>query len=226
MRITALAFLLCVASVSEAAQMPLAVLPGGAVVYKPIQSIRERKFEDLVQQKTDFSCGAAALATILRQAYWLDVNEEQVIEGMLEHSDQNLVRVQGFSMLDMKRYVESIGMRARGYRVATQTLSEIKIPVVVLMDIRGYKHFVVLQRVQKDWVYIGDPVLGHKRYKVDDFVKGWNGIIFAVIGQGYDKTNALLDPPMPLTAKNRINAFAPVQDAELLDFGFIRSDFF
>jgi predicted double-glycine peptidase len=226
MRVIALAFLLCVASVSEAAQMPLSVLPGGAVVYKPIQSIRERKFADLVQQKTDFSCGAAALATILRQAYWLDVNEEQIIEGMLAHSDQDLVRVQGFSMLDMKRYVESIGMRARGYRVAPQTLSDIRIPVVVLLDIRGYKHFVVMQRVHKGWVYIGDPVLGHKRYKVDDFVKGWNGIIFAVIGQGYDKANALLDPPMPLTAKNRINAFTPVRDAELMDFGFIQSDFF
>ncbi|MEO6680940.1 MAG: C39 family peptidase [Pseudomonas sp.] len=226
MRIIALAILLCVASVIEAAQMPLAVLPGGAVVYKPIQSVRERKFSDLVQQKTDFSCGAAALATVLRQAYWLDVNEEQIIEGMLSHSDQDLVRVQGFSMLDMKHYVESIGMRARGYRVATETLSEIKIPVVVLMDIRGYKHFVVMQRVDKGWVYIGDPVLGHKRYKVDDFVKGWNGIIFAVIGQGYDKGNALLEPPMPLTAKNRINMFSPVQDAELMDFGFIQSDFF
>lgn len=226
MRIFALACLLCVSSAIEAAQLPLSVLPGGGLVYKPIQSVRERKFEDLVQQKTDFSCGAASLATILRQAYWLDVDEEQVIEGMLAHSDQDLVRVQGFSMLDMKRYVESLGMRARGYRVAQETLSDIRIPVVVLMDIRGYKHFVVMQRVHQGWVYIGDPVLGHKRYKVEDFVKGWNGIIFAVIGQGYDKTNALLDPPMPLTARNRINAFSPVQDAELMDFGFIQSDFF
>lgn len=226
MRMIALAFLLCMASYSEAAQMPLSVLPGGAVIYKPIQSIRERKFADLVQQKTDFSCGAAALATILRQAYWLDVNEEQIIEGMLAHANQDLVRVQGFSMLDMKRYVESLGMRARGYRVAADTLNSVRIPVVVLMDIRGYKHFVVLQRVDKGWVYIGDPVLGHKRYKVDDFIKGWNGIIFAVIGQGYDKANALLDPPLPLTAKGRVNSFTPVKDAELMDFGFIRSDFF
>ncbi|HHJ1299219.1 C39 family peptidase [Pseudomonas sp. P1B16] len=226
MRIIALALLLCLASVSEAAQMPLSVLPGGAVVFKPIQSIRERKFADLVQQKTDFSCGAAALATILRQAYWLDVDEQHIIEGMLAHADQDLVRTQGFSMLDMKRYVESLGMRARGYRVAPETLTSIRIPVVVLMDIRGYKHFVVMQKVDKGWVYIGDPVLGHKRFKVDDFVKGWNGIIFAVIGQGYDKNNVLLDPPLPLTAKGRVNNFAPVQDAELMDFGFIKSDFF
>lgn len=159
--------------------------------------------------KTDFSCGAAALATILRQAYWLDVDEHQIIEGMLAHADQDLVRTQGFSMLDMKRYVESLGMRARGYRVAPETLHSVRIPVVVLMDVRGYKHFVVMQKVDKGWVYIGDPVLGHKRYKVDDFLKGWNGIIFAVIGQGYDKNNILLDPPLPLTAKGRVNNFTP-----------------
>ncbi|ROL70604.1 C39 family peptidase [Pseudomonas vranovensis] len=226
MRVIALAFLLCLSSISEAAQLPLSVLPGGAVVFKPIQSVRERKFADLVQQKTDFSCGAAALATILRQAYWLDVNEEQIIEGMLAHSDHDVVRVQGFSMLDMKRYVESLGMRARGYRVQLDALQSVRIPVVVLMDVRGYKHFVVMQKVHNGWVYIGDPVLGHKRYKIEDFVKGWNGILFAVIGRGYDKANALLDPPLPLTAKNRINTFTPVQDAELMDFGFIQSDFF
>lgn len=226
MRIFALAFLVFLAGLSEAGQMPLSVLPGGAVVFKPVQSMRERKFADLVQQKTDFSCGAASLATVLRQAYWLDVTEAQIIEGMLAHADQNLVRVQGFSMLDMKRYVESIGMRARGYRVTPETLTSVAIPVIVLMDIRGYKHFVVMQKAEKDWVYIGDPVLGHRRFKFDDFVKGWNGIIFAVIGQGYDKTNVLRDPPLPLTAKNRINTFSPVRDTELMDFGFIQSDFF
>lgn len=226
MRIALLAALLFLASLAEAAQMPIAALPGGNVIYKPIQSIRERRFADLVQQKTDFSCGAAALATVLKQAYWLDVDEEHIIDGMLAHVDQQVVKTQGFSMLDMKKYVESIGMRARGYRIPPESLQSVTIPVVVLMDIRGYKHFVVLQRTEKDWVYIGDPVLGHKRYKFDDFVKGWNGIIFAVIGPGYDKANALLDPPQPLTAKNKINGFSPVDDAQLMDFGFIQSDFF
>jgi len=69
-------------------------------------------------------------------------------------------------------------------------------------------------------------VLGHKRYTNADFQKGWNGIIFAIIGPGYDKSNALLDPPAPLTAKNKLDTFHPVKDAELMDFGFIQSDFF
>jgi Predicted double-glycine peptidase len=194
MRIVALSLLFCLTGMSQAAQMPIAAMPGGNLVFKHVQSIRERRFADIVEQKTDFSCGAAALATILRQAYWLDVNEDQIIKGMLQNADQDLVRTQGFSMLDMKRYVESIGMRARGYRIPAQSLESVNIPVVVLLDIRGYKHFVVLQRTQKDWVYIGDPVLGHKRYSHEDFLKGWNGIVFAIIGPGYDKTNALLTP--------------------------------
>nr|BFD42159.1 C39 family peptidase [Pseudomonas sp. FFPRI_1] len=226
MRTAIIILLLSLCGPVHAAQMAVAGLPGGGLIFKQVQSVRERKFSDIVEQKTDFSCGAAALATILRQAYWLDVNEEQVIKGMLMNSDQKLVQTQGFSMLDMKRYAESIGMRARGYRIPPEKLEAVTIPVVVLMEIRGYKHFVVMQRAQKDWVYIGDPVLGHKRYTHEDFVKGWNGIVFAIIGPGYDKANALLDPPAPLTAKNKLDTFYPVKDAELMDFGFIQSDFF
>lgn len=226
MRTAILSLLLCLCVPVEAAQMAVAGLPGGNLIFKQVQSVRERKFSDIVEQKTDFSCAAAALATVLRQAYWLDVDEEHVIKGMLVNSDQNLVRTQGFSMLDMKRYVESIGMRARGYRIPHDKLEAVTIPVVVLMEIRGYKHFVVMQRAQKGWVYIGDPVLGHKRYSHEDFVKGWNGIVFAIIGPGYDKANALLDPPAPLTAKNKLDGFYPVKDTDLMDFGFIQSDFF
>ncbi|MFP3408645.1 peptidase C39, partial [Pseudomonas sp. SIMBA_065] len=54
----------------------------------------------------------------------------------------------------------------------------------------------------------------------------WNGIVFAIVGPGYDKTNALRSPPVPLTAKNKLDTFNPVRDAELMDFGFIQSDFF
>lgn len=225
MRLVALLLLSALTGPTWAGQVAI-VMPGGGLIYKQVESIRERKFSNLVEQKTDFSCGAASLATILRQAYWMDVDEEHVIKGMLVNADQDLVRTQGFSMLDMKRYLESIGMRARGYRIAPQTLVTVKIPVVVLLEIRGYKHFVVMQRADSEWVYVGDPVLGNKRYSHNDFVKGWNGIVFAVLGEGYDKGNALLTPPLPLTAKNQLNEFAPVRDSELMDFGFIQSDFF
>ncbi|UVE19519.1 C39 family peptidase [Pseudomonas sp. LS44] len=218
--------LLCLPLLANAAQLPLAVLPGGALAFKPVESFRERRFSNLVEQKTDFSCGAASLATILYQAYRLDVDENTVIQGMLSQADHELVRSQGFSMLDMKRYVEGIGLRARGYRIPAEELNQLKVPAIVLLDVRGYKHFVVLQRTTRQWAYIGDPVLGHKRYSLEDFERGWNGIVFAVIGQGYDRANVLLAPPEPLTARHQLDRFRPVKDAELMEFGFLQSDFF
>lgn len=219
--------LLMGAGSSLATPKPLAILPGGALVFKPIQSMRERRFANLVQQRTDFSCGAAAMATLLNEAYGWELDEEQVIEGMLAEADPQLVRQMGFSMLDMKRYAESLGLRARGYRLQPQQLAQVKVPSVVLLDVRGYKHFVVMQVTTDDWVYVGDPVLGHRKMPLEEFARGWNGIVFAVIGPGYDRENALLNPPEPLTARqHRLDRFNPVKDAELMEFGFLQSDFF
>jgi predicted double-glycine peptidase len=229
LRFLALLLVLSVAPLAfpvYAATVPFAVLPGGALTYKPIVSMRERRFLNLVEQKTDFSCGAAAMASILNEAYGLNLNEEAVIQGMLAEADSELVRSQGFSMLDMKRYATTLGFRARGYRLEAKTLESIKVPTIVLINSRGYKHFVVLLRSADGWVYVGDPVLGHNKISLNEFEKSWNGIVFAVIGSSYNRNNALLRPPEPLTAKHRLNSFSPVNDAELMEFGFIQSDFF
>lgn len=210
----------------QAAQKPFAVLPGGGLVFKAVESMRERRFTNLVQQQTDFSCGAAAMATLLNEAYGRDFSEEKVIQGMLAGADVQQVQSMGFSMLDMKRYAETLGLRARGYRLQPAQLSEVKIPSIVLIDVRGYRHFVVMQASNDGWVYIGDPVLGHKKLTLDQFAQGWNGILFALIGPGYDRDNALLTPPEPLTARHRLDRFSPVKDAELMEFGFLQSDFF
>ena len=81
MRLVAVLLLLALTGPTWAGQVAI-VMPGGGLMYKKVESIRERKFANLVEQKTDFSCGAAALATILRQAYWMDVDEDHIIKGM------------------------------------------------------------------------------------------------------------------------------------------------
>ncbi|PRB82238.1 C39 family peptidase [Pseudomonas sp. MYb185] len=209
-----------------AAPKPFAVMPGGGLVFKPVESMRERRFVNLVQQRTDFSCGAAAMATLLNEAYGWRFSEEDVIQGMLAGADVQQVHSMGFSMLDMKRYAESLGLRARGYRLQPTQLAEVKVPSIVLLDVRGYKHFVVMQVSNEGWVYIGDPVLGHKKLTLEEFAQGWNGIVFALIGPGYNRENALLTPPEPLTASHRLDRFSPVKDADLMEFGFLQSDFF
>jgi len=217
--------LLCLGA-PQAANKPFAVLPGMGLVFKAVESMRERRFANLVEQRTDFSCGAAALATLFNEAYGWDFTEEQVIQGMLAGADAEQVKTMGFSMLDMKRYAAELGLRARGYRLLPVQLAEVKIPSIVLMDVRGYKHFVVMQVSSDGWVYIGDPVLGHRKIALREFAEPWNGIVLALIGPGYNRQNSLLQPPEPLTASRRLDRFSPVEDADLMEFGFLQSDFF
>ncbi|SFT60006.1 C39 family peptidase [Halomonas saccharevitans] len=212
---------------AQAASVRLGNVMSGTVIQKDVQSIRERRFENLVEQRTDFSCGAASLATILKYAYGQpSVTEESVLAGMLEVSDPEVVRERGFSLLDLKSYVETLGYRGRGYEVAPQTLDEVSIPVIVLLDLEGYKHFVVMKKASGDRVYVGDPALGNRVMSRDEFMASWNSIIFAIVGEGFDRNTALLDPRQPLTAHRMQDVFAPVPRQNLLDFGFRHADLF
>lgn len=200
------------------------ILPGGAMIHKNVISMRERRYLNMVPQKTDFSCGAAALATIMKYAYGRDVTEDDVIEGMLKVSDHDVVRRQGFSLLDIKNYVETIGLRGRGYQIGLEQLPEARIPMIALLDLRGYKHFVVISKTVGDKVYIADPALGNRIVDINQFSNEWNGLMFAVTGKGFERDTVLFTPPEPLTARNKVNTFNPLTDAELLDFGFIHAD--
>lgn len=203
------------------------VLPNGALYSGPVESMHEGRFRNMVRQHTDYSCGAAALATILRYAYHLNVDETQVIQGMMGVADTELVRQRGFSMLDIKHYVESLGMRGRGYRVDEARLRSLRVPGLVLMDIRGFRHFVVLKQVRGDTVELADPMLGNRQMSVTDFVKTWpSRAIFVVIGNDFDRNTALLQPTRQPSARALFARQGPITDAELIDFGFTHADLF
>lgn len=202
------------------------VIPGIGVTHKLVQSMRARKFQDLVKQETDFSCAAASLATILKYAYNLNVTEQDMLEGLFAVSNPDTVRRQGFSLLNVKHYLEKVGFRGRGYQLKPDTLEQLRIPTIVLLDIAGYKHFVVLKKVKNNRAYIADPALGNKVLEKEEFLGNWNGVVFAVIGGGLNRNSVLISPPEPLTARNLGNMRAPLTDIELLDFGFTHAELF
>ncbi|WP_082823494.1 MULTISPECIES: C39 family peptidase [unclassified Rhodanobacter] len=203
------------------------VLPNGVLYHAPVLSMQEGRYLNMVRQHTDYSCGAAALATILRYAYHLDVDETQVIQGMMGVADQDLVRQRGFSMLDIKHYVESLGMRGRGYRVDEARLHTLRVPGLVLMDVRGFRHFVVLKQVRGGVAELADPMLGNRQMALADFIKTWpSHAVFVVIGNDFDRNTALLQPTRKPSARELFARQGPITDAELLDFGFTHADLF
>lgn len=223
-----LILVLMLASTSEASDIRFNnIFPGAGIVSKNVVSMREQRYVNMVKQNTDFSCGAASLATILKYAYGRDVGEEEVLRGLLEVSNPEVVRRKGFSLLDLKRYTKSLGMRGRGYKVKPSTLKRLKIPVIVLIDIRGYKHFVVFKTLRDNKVYLADPALGNKIIPFDDFLKIWKDkVVFVLIGKDFDRNTVLLNPPEPLSARSLASAHVPPSNSELLGFGFTHADLF
>jgi hypothetical protein len=157
--------------------------PHGTVFRKSVKSLKELRYEGIVRQKMDFSCGSAALATILKYFYGRDITEEEIVEEILKHSDREKVMAKGFSLLDLKRYADSKGFKAEGYKVGLEQLPKIKIPTIVLVDVNGYEHFVVLKGVRRQRVFLADPMYGKRVVSLREFSESWNEIVFAVFGK-------------------------------------------
>ncbi|TXS89797.1 C39 family peptidase [Parahaliea aestuarii] len=150
------------------------------VLNVPVTSFQEQKFARVVPQAFDFSCGSAAVATLLTFHFEQPVTEHAIFVDMYESGDKELIRAKGFSLLDMKRYLERQGYRADGFRVSLDKLQEVGVPAIALIDTSGYSHFVVLKAIDSEYVVIGDSALGMRAMPRTEFEGMWNGIAFLI----------------------------------------------
>ena len=169
------------------------------------------KFDGLIRQRTDFSCGAAVLATIFNAAYGKHTTEAQVLVNMLKVADPQVVKEKGFSLLDMKRYVSGVGFAAEGYQVDFDALHHLKVPGIVLLNLKGYHHFVVVRKVSADMVQLGDPALGNRVMSRPAFENAWNNVVFVIVGEGLDPRSTLMNPPPPLSARRLFEQIAHLE---------------
>lgn len=147
-------------------------LPGTAIegVSVPsVQSVKERRFSRTVRQQYDFSCGSAAAATLLSYHYNDPVGEVHVFQSMWDHGNQNKIRKEGFSLLDIKYYLDTRGYKAEGYKVPIDQLAENSMPAIVLISDHGYNHFVVVKGIHDGRVLVGDPSQGARSIPRDQF---------------------------------------------------------
>jgi uncharacterized protein len=159
---------------------------------KQVETFKERRLRQVVHQTEDFSCGAAALATILQYYYGQNVTERDAILGMFTVGDREKIRQAGFSMLDMKKFSEQMNFRAQGYKITDiNKLKSLTVPVIALVDTNRYKHFVVIRKVTDDFVYLSDPSWGNRRMSLKNFELVWNQVILTINGPQADTAEGL-----------------------------------
>ena len=164
----------------------------------PVRSLLEIRQQNVVVQKWDTSCGAAALATLLRHQHGLGDSEKEIAEAMLRVTDPLKVKVRGgFSLLDLKRYADARGLEGVGYmNLSLDDLLDMA-PAVVPVMTRGYPHFVVVRGRSDEKVLIADPAFGNRTMDVLTFERAWQGNIGFIVRRrdGYSPPNELTERP-------------------------------
>ena len=152
------------------------------------RSMKDLRDQNVVKQRFDFSCGAAALATLMRYGFGQPVSERQILDGLFDlptEAEKAVRRRTGFSLLDLQRVAQVRGYNAEGFRLDRTQLPMLGGPVIVYIEPRGYKHFAVLRGLRGDRVYLADPSRGNIRLPLSTFLDSWlqddgKGIIFVV----------------------------------------------
>ncbi len=151
----------------------------------PLHSIKQlklqRAFRTTWHQQYDFSCGSAAVATLLSFHYNKPTDETTVFKAMFAAGDQVQIQAKGFSLLDMKRYLVANGYQADGVTAPLDKLVQVHVPAIALISDHGYRHFVVVKGVEGHRVLLGDPALGTRVLDRRDFERARVGDLFFVI---------------------------------------------
>ena len=172
----------CAAVPADDGRFELATHAGGLTLNQAPRSMVETRYDTVVRQQFDFSCGSAALATLLTYHYGRNLGENDVFQGMWRDGDQDAIQRLGFSLLDMKRYLSAAGIDANGYKVTLDQVAKANTPGIALIAPDGYRHFVVVKGVEDGFVLVGDPSLGLRRMDRREFEQDWNGVYFVVTG--------------------------------------------
>ena len=157
-----------------------------------LNSWQDLKFDGIVSQELDYSCGSASIVTILNEYLMDNWSENLVITDMTARLTEEEMKsriLEGFSMLDMKKTLVRLGYQVAGVKLTIAQLKKLTGPVIILLRKEEINHFVVLRGVVNEEVYIADPSLGKVRMSLEQLNKEWQGEVLAIGKLGDNSIN-------------------------------------
>lgn len=181
-----------------------------------VKNARQLRNENVVMQQRDFSCGAAALATVLN--YYWDENVSEtalllIIAKILTREQLEDRVLNGLTLTDLKNVAQVGGYTAVLGKLSTKKLAESKLPLVVAITVNDYDHFVVFRGMDDEYVYLADPIYGKKKVVIETFEEQWQqNAILAVIKPGAPPR---IDTPLSL---KKIETETYLQSKQFIQF--------
>jgi predicted double-glycine peptidase len=183
-------------------------------------TVKELRDQHVIKQETDYSCGAAALATLMKFYFHDEISEREILDLLqqnLSPEEKKDRAAKGFSLLELKQIAQMKGYQAAGFRMAMSQLADVVAPVIVFVEPFGYKHFAVYRGFDRGRVYLADPSRGNLRMSIGHFLDEWSGIVF-VLGKPEEEAikKYELQIPSPLFVQPELARFNAVLDLGMI----------
>ena len=132
-----------------------------------------KRHKDTVSQRflqsRENTCGPAALAYILN-FYGLETDEDDILKHVHISS-------YGTSMLQLKNAAKDFGFIGKGYKSNYKWLKQQALPLIAHVN---DKHYVVINKIINNRIYLFDPLEGHIILEKNDFENLWSGNVLTV----------------------------------------------
>lgn len=147
------------------------------------KSFLERKFDGVVGQTADFTCGAASVATILT-FYWNRPTSEievlEIIRSRYTDDEWKNREGNGVSFDDLIFAAKRLRFEAAGAEIPLEDLPKLAAPVILHLDKGKFQHFSVLRRAASEVYYMADSIVGQTVLTQADLRSQYTGKALAI----------------------------------------------
>ena len=173
-------------------------------------SYREFRYEGVIGQTDWYTCGPAAVATLLTYYYDIPTTEVEALElaeGFMRGMGLEPGPGRGINALALKQTLEAKGIPTKGFRVKPEDLRDYfargGLPVIAHLT-RPRKHFVVAVGMVGDQIVLADPSWGRSIIPFSTLVEE----------RGYSEVVLVPIPPPELIPRVRSNQQATLSWAQ------------
>ena len=141
-----------------------------------------RVFEhEIVRQSGDYDCGPAALATLMAAHRGADFDLTGLIARLgVSAAETKRILGEGYSLEQLARLAQDAGASPQVLRLSARSLSTLRLPVLVYLQLPTGPHFSVLTGLAGRHVALADPSQGRLIWTREGFLAAW-----APRGEGY-----------------------------------------
>ncbi len=169
-----------------------------------VRNAKEIRTAGVILQQRDFSCGAAALATVLNKFWGENTNETALLVAIattLSRAELEERIKNGLTLTDLKRVCDRFGYTTVLGKLTVDKLADIKVPLIVGITVNDYDHFVVVRGADSKFVYLADPAVGRMRVPLEEFAQQWQKNAVLVVVK--PKSQIPKNPPVAVTDEEK-----------------------